>query len=95
MSNESNEIDNITLKDIETIIKILERFIRINKKAERVLKQFTRSYSRGFGFSKGDFIQDLIRETIRQRGLAEEEEYEEISEEDLDEETRRILEKII
>jgi len=89
-----SEIDKITLKDIETMIMILERFIRVSRKAERLLKQLGRSYGGSLSLSKDDFIRDLIRETIMQRKMAEEEEFEEVSEEELDEETRRILEKI-
>ena len=89
-----SEIDNITLKDVETMITILERFIRISRKAERLLKQLGRSYGKGLSLSRDDFIRDLIRETISAKMSAEEEEFEEVSEEELDEETRKILEKI-
>ncbi len=51
-----SEIDKITLKDIETMIMILERFIRVSRKAERLLKQLGRSYGRGLSLSRDDFI---------------------------------------
>jgi len=36
----SDELDNITLADIENMINVLEKFIKISKRAERLVRQF-------------------------------------------------------
>jgi len=35
----SEELDNITLADIENMINVLEKFIKISKRAERLVRQ--------------------------------------------------------
>lgn len=89
-----SEIDNITLEDIETMIKILERFIRLSRKAERVVRSLGSMYGRRGYYGSNNFIDMLIQKTLESRASLEEDAFEEISEEDLDEDTRRILEKI-
>ena len=89
-----SEINNITLEDIEVMIKILERFIRLSRKAEKVIRSFGSMYARRGYYPSGNFIDLLIQRTLEKRASLEEEDFEEVSEEELDEETRRILEKI-
>ena len=89
-----SEISNITLEDIEIMIKVLERFIRLSKKAEKVIRSLGSMYGRRGYYPSNNFIDMLIQRTLEKKTSLEEEDFEEVSEEELDEETRRILEKI-
>lgn len=87
---ERTEQTDITLNDIETMISILERFIRLSKRAERVVRQLA---PRTSSF-QGDFMKEFMAMALQQKmqgvgGLSEE--YEE---EPLDEETKAVIEKI-
>jgi hypothetical protein len=85
-----SETDNITLEDIETMITILERFIKLNKKAERIVRYL--APQRGGG--QADFMKEFMTTVVREKmqgTRALEEEYEE---EPLDEETKAVIDKI-
>jgi hypothetical protein len=85
-----SEMEKITLEDVETMITILERFIRLSKKAERIVRHL--APSRGGG--KEDFMKEFMTMTMREKmqtTKALEEEYEE---EPLDEETKAVIDKI-
>jgi hypothetical protein len=81
---------DITLSDIETMIAILERFIRLSKRAERIVRQLAPRTSG----AQGDFMKEFMNMALQQKmagisGLSEE--YEE---EPLDEETKAVIDKI-
>jgi hypothetical protein len=87
---ERGETPEITLSDIETMINILERFIRLSKKAERIVRQLAPYRTSG----QADFMKEFMAMAVREKmqGVkALEEEYEE---EPLDEETKALIEKI-
>ena len=87
---ERGENDRITLEDIEAMIRVLERFVQLSRKAQRVL----RSLAPVRGSSQMDFMQMFMQMALEQKmggvlGGAEE-----VSEEELDEDTKRVIEKI-
>ena len=90
MSN-TNEETEITLEDVEIMIGVLERFVRLSRKASRVLKAL--APTRGSG-GQGDFMQVMMNTMLQQKmaaaeGADLEDEYMEI-----DEETEGLLKKI-
>lgn len=42
MRNEEDILESITLRDIERMIKILEKFIKLSKRAERLMSSYAR-----------------------------------------------------
>lgn len=88
MSHEEIDLEKITLADIENMLKILEKFLRISKRAERIVKVMSRYYTpTSVG---GDIFQTIIRESFRTRT----EEQLETEETELTEDELRTLEKI-
>jgi len=87
---ERTEGSNITLDDIEQMIKILERFVALSRKAQRVL----RSLAPYRGSSQADFMQMFMQMALEQKMGAFQGLGEEISEEELDEDTKKVIEKI-
>lgn len=76
------------------MIRILERFVALSQKAQRVLRRLAPLR----GSSQMDFMQMFMNMALQERlgsmqGLSPSE-YEEISEEELDEDTKRVIEKI-
>jgi len=86
MEREEDVMEEITLKDIEIMINILKKFVRLSREAERVLRALRPSRST----LERDFITSLVYDTLRLR----QQQLEETTEEELDEETKRLIEKI-
>ena len=90
MSNTNDETE-ITLDDVEIMIGVLERFVRVSRKASRVLKALAPAKGGG---GQGDFMQMFMNTLIQQKmgategGDLEEEDME------IDEDTKQLLEKI-
>ncbi len=77
--------EEVTLDDVESMIRILERFLKISRKAQRIMRELA---PRG-GVSQTDFMKyylDMVmQKTAEKHGiLAEEYEEEELSPEDLE-----------
>jgi hypothetical protein len=87
---ERGETQNITLDDIETMIKILERFVKLSREAQRVL----RSLAPMRASSQHDFMQMFMQMALEQKMGGILSNAEEVSEEELDEETKRVIDKI-
>lgn len=85
-----SEMENITLEDVETMINILERFIRLSKKAERIVRHL--APTRGGG--KADFMQEFMSMTMREKMQSTKALEEEYEEQPLDEETKAVIDKI-
>jgi hypothetical protein len=87
---EGGEAENITLGDIEAMIKILERFVKLSRNAQRVL----RSLAPMRGSGQLDFMQMFMQMALEQKMGGILSGAEEVSEEELDEDTKRVIEKI-
>jgi hypothetical protein len=87
---EGGEAENITLGDIEAMIKILERFVKLSRNAQRVL----RSLAPMRGSGQYDFMQTFMQMALEQKMGGILSGAEEVSEEELDEDTKRVIEKI-
>ena len=85
-----SEETEITLEDVEIMIGVLERFVRLSKKASRVLKALAPSR----GSRQGDFMQTLMASMMEQK-MAGAEAAEELEEDmEIDEETADLVKKI-
>ena len=85
-----SEETEITLDDVELMIGVLEKFVRLSRKASRVLKKLSPP---GTG-RQGDFMQVMMNTMLQQKmaatpGMDLEEEGMEI-----DEDTKDLIEKI-
>jgi len=87
---ERGETTEITLSDIETMIEILERFIRVSKKAERIVRQLAPTRAS----FQGDFMREFMALALQQKMSGIQSLGEELSEEELDEETKALIQKI-
>jgi len=87
---EGRETQNITLDDIEAMIKILERFVRLSREAQRVLRTLAPIRAS----SQHDFMQMFMQMALEQKMGGILSNTEEVSEEELDEDTKRVIEKI-
>jgi hypothetical protein len=85
-----SDVEGITLEDIELMLTILERFIKVSRRAERVVRYLAPSRSSG----QQDFVKELIMGTLRQKGYEAPTLAEEFEEEPLDDETKALIEKI-
>ena len=84
-------LKDITLHDIEIMVRILERFLIISRRVERVLRRYGRTYHT----SDKDIIAQITREILASKyGLKDETEVEESTTEANEEEIRKIIEKI-
>jgi len=72
------------------MIRVLERFVQLSRKAQRVL----RSLSPMHGSSQMDFMQMFMQMALEQKMASGLSGIEEVSEEELDEDTKRVIEKI-
>ena len=87
---EGTDQTDITLNDIETMINILERFIRLSKRAERIVRQLAPRTSS----LQGDFMREFMAMALQQKLSGIQSLSEELNEEELDEETKALIEKI-
>jgi len=87
---ERGETENITLDDIEAMIKILERFVKLSRSAQRVLKSLAPMRASG----QYDFMQTFMQMALEQKFGGVLSGAEEVSEEELDEDAKRVIEKI-
>jgi len=89
-----NDLENITLADIEAMIKILERFLKLARRAERVMGLF-RSYRGRYGGSAFDqFMALAIQQAMARTGATTEIAPEEEEEFELSEREMEVLRKI-
>jgi len=98
LSVEDIDVENITLRDIEVMVRILERFLKVSKRAERVVKDLAKSsLSRHGGFYGGGYQQFM--QMFLQSALAGkiQQPQQQVVEEDLDlndEEVKQVIAKI-
>ena len=89
-------LEKLTIKDIELMITVLQRFIYAAKRAERVLSRLQPTQT-GFSFRRPeDMMSWIMQQSLAQRQAAthpEEPEEEEISEEE-EKEIDQLLQKI-
>jgi len=84
-------LKDITLHDIEIMVRILERFLIISRRVERVLRRYGRTYH---GSDK-DIVAQITREILASKyNIGTESEVEESITETNEEEIRKIIEKI-
>jgi len=88
VSEEEVSLEKITLKDIENMINILAKFMKVSKKAERLLRQL-RPVSASYGFG-GDIFRFIMSETFKQKYK----QFEELEETELTEDELKTIEKI-
>jgi len=84
--------DEITLKDIETMISILEKYLRTARRVERVLSRYssrTKKYGYG-GFDPMTLALELAKQKQQVKAIEEEEE----ESFELTEKEKELLEKI-
>jgi len=72
------------------MIKILERFVKLSRSAQRVLRSLAPMHAQG----QADFMQMFMNMALEQKMGGALGGAEEISEEELDEETKKVIEKI-
>ena len=82
--------DSITLDDIELMIEVLERFVKLSRRATRVLSGLRHSVGGGYSGMQGDFMQMLMRQAIQSK-MGATEELEEVV---VDEDVKQLLEKV-
>ncbi len=94
MSETEQQNTQITLEDIENMIAILEKFIRLSRRAERIVRYLTPSRSGG----RDDFMQIFMKQALERSVAGQSDllggalaEYEEA---ELDEDTKATIEKI-
>ena len=84
-------LKDITLHDIEIMVRILERFLILSRRVERVLNRYGKTYHS----SDRDIVAQITREILASKyGLKTESEIEESITETNEEEIRKIIEKI-
>ncbi len=82
--------EDITLDDVETMIHILERFIKISRRAQRILRELAPRSGVGQADFMKYYLDMVMQKTAEKHGiLAEEYEEAELSPEDL-----KVIEKI-
>jgi len=79
--------ENLTLKDIENAISILEKFVKMSRKAERILRRIAPPRT---GMYQGDLMQTLMNTLIQQRT----ENFEELEDVELTPEELETIKKI-
>jgi hypothetical protein len=87
---EGGEAESITLDDIEAMIRILERFVKLSRSAQRVLRSLAPMRASG----QYDFMQTFMQMALEQKMSGVLSGAEEVSEEELDEDTKRVIDKI-
>jgi len=87
---ERGEAESITLDDIEAMIRILDRFVKLSRSAQRVLRSLAPMRASG----QYDFMQQFMQMALEQKMGGFLSGSEEVSEEELDEDTKRVIEKI-
>lgn len=75
--------EEITLRDIEVMVQILEKYLKLSRKVERILSQYVRTQR-----MEGDIIKMLLS-SVAPRSVVSEVESIELSEEE-----KRVIEKI-
>lgn len=85
-------IDDLTLKDIETMVAVLERFLRTSQRVERVLRRYAKTRTGGaVNPLRPESVIDYI---LKRQAEAKAGELEEEEEGLTKEETKQIIEKI-
>ncbi len=90
MSETEQKNTQITLEDIENMIEILERFIRLSRRAERIVRYLAPSRNVG----REDFMQMFMRQALERSVVGQSDLFEENEEEELDEDIKATIEKI-
>ncbi len=94
MSEAKQQDTQITLEDIENMIEVLEQFIRLSRRAERIVRYLAPSRNTG----RDDFMQMFMRQALERsvagHGGLLSDAYSEYEEAELDEDTKATIEKI-
>jgi len=88
MSNRELDLSDITLEDIDSAIKLIEKFVKLSKRAEKLLRQL-RPVASSYGYG-GDIFKFIMSESFKQRAKS----LEELPETELTEEEEKLIEKL-
>lgn len=85
-----SEETEITLYDVELMIGVLEKFVRLSRKASRVLKALAPKSGSG----QGDFMQQFMGMALQNKMQGLQLGDAEADDEPLDEETKKLIAKV-